>query len=155
MNRKVRVSPLKRILTILIAILLVCLIAAFAGVEPLSSYKNDLVNQLFNTENKDIKEETIGIIPFGTYGYETTSWITDRQIVVSITFYKNGTYMALNFRNLVEREEGYYNFDNMYLHLINDATREDTKYKYRYSDEFECLYIYFGHSDNPTSYFKR
>jgi len=95
------------------------------------------------------KEEPL--IPYGTYAYTPLSYYT-----ATITLNSNGTYKANGIYFESNIEVGTYNVSADYISFTSDASGYTWKYKYRYSDQFDCLYIFMLDADfEPQPFFKR
>ena len=87
-------------------------------------------------------------IPYGTYIYNA------RVYTSTITLNSDGTYMTDGFTSL-SKDVGEYNITSDYITFISEANKKSDRYKYRYSDQFHCLYIYLTpNDDNPLPFYK-
>ena len=88
-------------------------------------------------------------IPYGTYVYDA------RVYTSTITLNSDGTYMTDGFSSL-SKDVGEYNITSDYITFISEANKKSDRYKYRYSNQFKCLYIYLvPDDDNPLPFYKR
>ena len=88
-------------------------------------------------------------IPYGTYVYDV------RIYTSTITLNSDGTYMTDGFSSL-SKDVGEYNITSDHITFISEANKKSDRYKYRYSDQFKCLYIYLiPDDDNPRPFYKR
>jgi len=135
----------------------IVLILAFAGIQPLASYKDKVLLLIPSGESSALLQETLAI-PCGTYIY------TLGAQGEAITLNRDSTYEAtsstypfmLSFRNASSTDRGTYEADSNFLYITSGVTGCTAKYRYRYSNEFKCLYIYSSHyGQNPGAFYKK
>lgn len=88
------------------------------------------------------------LIPYGTYTYVIGIWENN------ITLKSNGTYIQYG-NGGEETVMGFYTVDNETITLKSDLTGKSSHYSYRYSKQFNCLYLnQLGYTNSWSPYYK-
>lgn len=136
----------------------IALVLAFAGIQPLAEYKDRMLSLIPSGGVSTLPQQEAPLVPYGTYKHTLGAW---EQI---LTLNSNGTYEAMGTiipftapkLSSGSIDRGTYRIDLNYLYITPDITGHTAKYKYRYSSEFQCLYIYTSsYSETPEAFYKR
>ena len=89
-------------------------------------------------------------IPYGTYVYDNP--ISTSTIVLN----SDGTY-STKFLQGFGVDVGNYSLTSDFITFSSEADKSVSRYQYRYSEQFHCLYVYIvtNSNDPPAQYFKR
>ena len=132
----------------------ITLVCTFAGVQPLSTYKDSLFNSIStsvqNIRNsaKSTSSATINqplLIPYGIYT-NTVMGISSTIILKS-----DGTCSVDSV--LTGKVVGTYTVSSDYITIYDPITHEPNSLRYRYLDKFKCLYI--GEGDQPMPFYRQ
>ena len=128
-----RVKP--GFLTVTLIALVAFIITAFAGVSPMSTYKDTALRWVSSVVGKHIVEPiTAKFFPYGSY-------VCAQGIFTeTLTLTSHGTYQRVWYAGAAER--GTYTVDSRQIAFTDGATRKIEAFAYRYSEELDALYIY-------------
>jgi hypothetical protein len=146
-SRKYRwVRPSLKLTTF--CIIAVILVLSFAGVQPLSDYKDIVIDEIsarLGTSGIPVFESPP--IPYGEY--------CDLLEMACIALRKDHVYVtnAFSFFGL-GAEGGTYSVSGDFITFTNEATHEVHVIKYMYSKSTHCLYLYLSEwNSEPTTFF--
>jgi hypothetical protein len=146
-SRKYRwVRPSLKLTTF--CVIAVILVLSFAGVQPLSDYKDKVISEIsarLGTSGIPVFESPP--IPYGAY--------CDLLEMECIALSKDHHYVTNCFSFFgLEAEAGTYSVSGDFITLTNEATHEVHLVRYMYSKSTKCLYLYLPEgSSEPTTFF--
>jgi hypothetical protein len=131
-----------------LCVVAVVLVLGFAGVQPLSDYKDRVISEIsarLSTSGIPVFESPP--IPYGTY--------CDLLETTCIAFSKDHLYATNCFSFFgLELEAGTYSVSGDFITFTNEATHEVHVIKYMYSKSTKCLYLYLLEwSSEPTAFY--
>jgi hypothetical protein len=131
-----------------LCVIAVVLVLSFAGVQPLSDYKDRAISEIsarLGTSGIPILESPP--IPYGTY--------VDQLEMTGIVLRKDHVYLTNAFGFFgIGAEAGTYSVSGNYITLTNEATQQVRSVRYMYSKSTHCLYLYLSEfSSEPAMFF--
>jgi hypothetical protein len=133
------------------------LLLSFAKISPFSEYKDTIFNKISSMKCSPTKE-VLPDIPFGTYAMDKMLMFEEN---ITIKLNRDYTYEINSEGKLAgetfgkEKIVGYYETTKDYITFINDLDQRRVTCSYRYSEKFECLYLYISEHSEPQAYYKQ
>jgi 4-amino-4-deoxy-L-arabinose transferase-like glycosyltransferase len=136
-SRKYRwVRPSLKLTTF--CIIAVILVLSFAGVQPLSNYKDAVISKAASYLHSagSSASKPAAPFPYGTYV------IAGDPLGEGIIFYADGTYKAALLAYAVGIEAGTYSVSDRFITFVDELTSKTVTVEYKYSNASQWLYLY-------------